>query len=794
MKTYLIRITFVWTAPLVCLGVMLNGCSEKQKKQEKQHTYQNIYIGSSKCRSCHEPFYVKWETSHHGKAMQPFTPELAKNYLTPQTNSITVGDIRFHAEYDDTGGWMIGVKPDGSTVRYPIQHVLGGKNVFFFLTELDRGHLQVLPVAYNLRTTNWYHTTESMVRHFHEGVRDRALEWTDRMLTFNAACFDCHVSQLQKNYNPEDDSYHTVWFEPGINCETCHGPGKEHVKVCREAEKRGEKPKDIKLISWHRDLTRRQRDDACFVCHAKMSPITDKFTPGEPFFDHFDLTCFEDRDFYPTGRHLGENYTVTHWLMNPCANKGTLECTTCHTSSGRFRFKDDPNKSCLPCHAERVANVEKHSHHPKDSKGSICISCHMPGRYFGNMLQSDHSFLPPAPAATIEFKAPNACNICHTDKDAQWANRYVTEWHGSDYQNDTLRRGRMIHAARNGEWEKLPQILEYLEDPSCDQVTATSLLRLLQGCPDDSMWPTIHRKLKDPSALVRSAAAATMQYDFEGTDLLLGAAQDKMRLVRVRAAGALLAHPKKDFTPEQQKIYDSALKEYWESLTIWPDRWSTFYNQGIYYDRIGDYSTALSKYEKALEYRDDVIAPMVNAAMDYARMGNSSKAYEMLQRALKVEPECPLVNLNLGLLEAEYNNMTKAEQYLRAALKSEPRLAQAAYNLGILLCRRKDPEGLEWCHKAAMLPPRNPRYANSYAIFLIQFGNMEQAEAVLRDAIHNNPDYADNHFLLAHLYQQQNRTNDAIRVYEDVAANKKLSDNVRSQAAIMAQRLRAALQ
>ncbi len=80
------------------------------------------------------------------------------------------------------------------------------------------------------------------------------------------------------------------------------------------------------------------------------------FAPGDRYFDHFDLVAFEHADFYPDGRDLGENYTYTQWRLSPCAKSGQLDCIHCHTSSGRYRFKEPAkaNDACLPCHAERV--------------------------------------------------------------------------------------------------------------------------------------------------------------------------------------------------------------------------------------------------------------------------------------------------------------------------------------------------------------------------------------------------------------------------------------------------------
>ena len=112
--------------------------------------------------------------------------------------------------------------------------------------------------------------------------------------------------------------------------------------------------------------------------------------------------------------------------MSPCVKGGKLHCVTCHTSSGRYRFKKEKfNNACLPCHEERVKNVAAHSHHPAESEASRCISCHMPTTEFARMQRSDHSMLPPTPATTIAYQSPNACNGCHADKDAAWADKLV---------------------------------------------------------------------------------------------------------------------------------------------------------------------------------------------------------------------------------------------------------------------------------------------------------------------------------------------------------------------------------
>ena len=48
---------------------------------------------------------------------------------------------------------------------------------------------------------------------------------------------------------------------------------------------------------------------------------------------------------------------------------------------------------------------------------------------FAAMGRTDHSMRPPTPAATIAFKSPNACSMCHADHDAAWADQWVRKWY-----------------------------------------------------------------------------------------------------------------------------------------------------------------------------------------------------------------------------------------------------------------------------------------------------------------------------------------------------------------------------
>jgi len=744
------RILVNVTLAAILIGPAMAICAQEAPGVTEGH---QGYAGSKSCMECHERFYGLWSTSRHGLAMQPYNAEFAIAKLTPPVSNVVIGKLKYRA--DLTRGVVSETGPKG-TKHYKIQHVLGGKNVYYFLTPFPKGRLQTLPVAYDVNKEVWFDTAASGVRHFPGTERDQPVSWRDPGYTFNTGCYNCHVSQLSTNYNLRTDTYKTTWAEPGINCETCHGPSAEHNRVMKETP-RGQQPKDMKIISVKK-FTPEQHSATCSGCHAKMSPVTAAYPPGDRFFDHYDIAALEDFDFYPDGRDLGENYTYTSWLMSPCAKAGKIHCVTCHTSSGRYRFKaeDKANDACLPCHEKHVKNAPAHTRHKPGSPANRCISCHMPMTSFARMNRTDHSMLPPTPSATIAYKSPNACNLCHTDKDAAWADKYVREWRTRDYQAPVLKRAALIDGARKRDWKQLPSMLDYITGKDSDEVFATSLIRMVTTSGDPSIAPVLIKAVKDPSPLVRSAAADALQHvpTREAVQALVTAAGDDYRLVRVRAAASLAGYPNLPLNEADRRSVEAANKEYLTSLTARPDQWSSHYNLGNYYLNRNDLKQAISSYDTALKLEPRAVLAMVNESIAYARMGENKRADAYLKKALKIAPDNPAANFNMGLLKAEQNDMTGAEQYLKKALKADPRMAQAAYNLCVITSKDRINEAVTWCRTAAELRPQDPRYAYTLAFYLNQKGDRDEAVRTLKAILEKYPGYKDAEMLLKDISKQ----------------------------------------
>jgi Flp pilus assembly protein TadD len=770
------------------------GCQKEQSQETGESTAifsrEAGFAGAESCRSCHERFYQLWAPSHHGLAMQPFTSDFVKQAITTVSQETIIDGSRFRVEVADGIGWIHETDEKGRKNKYLIEHVLGGKNVYYFLTPTEKGRLQVMPLAYDVDEQSWYNTTASMVRHFGGTAQDEAIDWRESPLTFNTSCYNCHVSQLSTYYDLKTDTYDTQWGEPGINCETCHGPCQEHVRVCTEAPD-GEVPADLKVIKITQ-FDEQQTNDLCAPCHAKGRPLTTSFKPGERFFDHFGLVTLEDNDFYPDGRDLGENYTYTHWLMSPCAKDGSLDCVHCHTSSGRYRFKDEnQNGACLPCHEERVQNATAHTHHLEGSEGNLCISCHMPKTEFARMVRSDHTMRPPAPAASIQFGSPNACSICHAEHDAQWADKWVRKWRKRDYQKPMLYLASLVDAGRKGDWSKLPEMLKYVKDPDHDEIFATTIIRLLEGCDSEKKWPALLSAVDAKSPLVRSAAAAALEryHTPAGLESLLQASRDEFRVVRLRAAMALASYPEQLLTPEYLQKVQNAFDEYEGSLKTRPDQWSSHYNLGNFYYNRGRVQMAISSFETATKLDPTTIAPLVNASFAYSVLGDNSKAEIYLRKAIDIEPQDATANFNLGLLLAEKGDIDDAEMALRTAFASDSTAAAAAYNLGILLAGKDIAQSVYYCKKAWQLHPDEPRYVYTYAFYLNQAGKRQEAIVLLENEVESGSAVADVYLFLGALYEENSEKESANRLYNSALQNRQLGEQDRYRIAARLQML-----
>lgn len=160
------------------------------------------YAGSASCQDCHHAEYNLWIHSHHALAERPLQPNVDKTAFSPartvnsgsQNNTVRIQDGQFQ---------IISLGFQTNATPYEVKRVIGADPVEQFITPSDGGRWQVQQISYNPNSHQWFDV--------YAGENRRPGEWghwTGRGMNWNSECAECHNTDLKKNYNAVDDSYH----------------------------------------------------------------------------------------------------------------------------------------------------------------------------------------------------------------------------------------------------------------------------------------------------------------------------------------------------------------------------------------------------------------------------------------------------------------------------------------------------------------------------------------------------------------------------------------------------------
>ena len=154
-----------------------------------------------------------------------------------------------------------------------------------------------------------------------------------------------------------------------------------------------------------------------------------------------------------------------------------VRCTHCHDPH-TLKLVAEGNDLCSKCHDARYDN-RSHHHHAEGSPGSQCVECHMRTRTYMQVdPRRDHGFHLPRPDQSVEFGVPNACNACHTDRDANWALDHVLDWYGPERPHD-VHATAAFAADRSGGADADRLLGQAYDDPATPPILrATALSRL----------------------------------------------------------------------------------------------------------------------------------------------------------------------------------------------------------------------------------------------------------------------------------------------------------------------------
>jgi len=370
------------------------------------------YVGSQACQSCHQDIYARWKKTRMANIVRD--PKVHPGAIIPDLSTI----------------------PDGlpKITKDDIAFVYGSHWKQRYFKKVGDDYFP-LPLQWDIEHKKWskYHVPDSGGDWWAQYYPDPKGDNSGRPT--GPTCDGCH----SVNYNIQTKQP-SEW---NVGCEQCHGAGSLHAQ----------NPKLFNILNPARqDYV--HASDTCIACHSQGRPLQDPIEGKHydwPVGYHAGLNL---ADFWKLEDHkLGET-SFTHF-PDGTAHKNRMQgndfvqslmymrgvtCFSCHDPHGTDNdalLREPASQVCSMCHSVGAQNgphavsLEEHTHHKPGSPGSQCVACHMPKiqpELPGGPFVAAHNFHFITPVATETMNIPNACNACHTDKDAQWAQAAIKGW------------------------------------------------------------------------------------------------------------------------------------------------------------------------------------------------------------------------------------------------------------------------------------------------------------------------------------------------------------------------------
>jgi len=708
------------------------------------------FVGSAQCRDCHNPEFDAWEGSHHDLAMDVAREESVLGDFNDREFTLHGITSRF---YRKDGKFFVHTNgPGGEMGDFEITHVFGWFPLQQYLVPFPGGRLQTLPLAWDSRDNKWFGVPPE------EPVDpDDWLYWTNAAQNWNGMCAQCHSTNLEKNYDPETDSYNTTWTDIDVGCEACHGAGSRHVQWAEMPDMARPQIPDFELEVQTSNLNSRELVEICAPCHSRRGTLGDTDHAEDDLLDNYLPSLLNEDLYFADGQIRDEVYVYGSFTQSKMY-RNDVRCSDCHEVHSVELVKEG-NELCLQCHRGAQYDTAEHHFHKQEGEegepilaadgqvlfevgtGAQCVQCHMPGRYYmGNDYRPDHSFRIPDPALSAEIGAPDACLRCHVDKDSQWSQQAVIDWYGPgrhSHYGTILARGRRGDADARDDLIRLAGDLLY---PVNVRATALSLLAVYPGV---EVRQAMELALQDEEALIRQAAvvnfnpAAPDQLAKRVAPLLY----DPVKTVRIEAARRLAGEMARFVHPDHKEQSQLALQELEASMLYSADFASARHNLANLYARMDRPEDAIRQYEEAIRIDRQFYPAKANLAVLYSQHGRNREAEQLLRSALEIDPTLHELAYSLGLLLVEMQQYPEALNYLEQAAEGLPERSRIYYNLGLLYQFQQDfPKTEHSLRTALALEPRNLEYQYALAEHLLKLRRFEDARPIVEKMISTHPE------------------------------------------------------
>jgi predicted CXXCH cytochrome family protein len=655
------------------------------------------FTGSGACGNCHEAEFRAWRGSQHERAMQA----AGDDTMLGDFSGIEFGYFDTKTRFDERDGsyFVVTENAAGKTEEFRVAYTFGVEPLQQYLVEFDGGRMQALPFAWDTRPPaaggqRWFHLYPG--EYIAPGD---PLHWTGREHNWNFMCAECHSTNVAPGYDAQTDTFDTTYSEVSVGCEACHGPGSGHAAQAAAAnfdERYGfavdldDRGSAAWVMNPDTGIAARspamqhaqQQPESCGRCHARRGIIAPNYDYGKPLADTHLPALLEEPLYFADGQIRDEVYVYGSFLQSRMYRAG-VTCTNCHNPhSGELRTGANPNDVCAQCHLPAKFASTVHSRHDPDA--ASCVDCHMATRtYMVVDERRDHSFRIPRPDLSVDIGTPNACNGCHSDRDAAWAANAMREAFGSaaltrPHFGTSLAAGRAGHANE--------ALRETAANPEFPPIARATALTLLQSPAAGDDVAVVQNALSDPDALVRIGALRALRIVAPETRLENGSAllADPVRGVRMEAVSTLAQF--RDILPvDVNRQFTRTANEYRAAFETTANRPESLSALGTFDLTGGDLQSAVRYFGKALQLEPDFVPARLNLADALRQMQNETRAGDVLREGLARSPDDAALHHAYGLFLVRQSQAEGGLGELRRAVELEPANSRYTYVLGVAL-------------------------------------------------------------------------------------------------------------
>ncbi|WP_261904432.1 tetratricopeptide repeat protein [Vibrio fortis] len=666
------------------------------------------YVGSETCIDCHAEQVEAWQGSHHDMAMK----HADKASVLGDFGDVSVmhqgKENRFFRKGSEY--WVNIEGPDGQFHDYKISYTFAFEPLQQYMVEFDDGRVQLIPFAWDSRTKEqggqrWFHL-------YPDTTNTDEFYWTNSGQNWNFMCADCHSTNLQKNYDLENNRYQTTWSEINVGCEACHGPASDHIEMANKLESGDVQSEGVSFdaashYGFDRDLSQAVKEwvykegnttlqpkdiihtnqvQTCAQCHSRRTQLneTGDHVKGS-FFDKYRLSLISPELYYHDGQIYDEDYVYGSFLQSAMAEKG-VTCTNCHDPH-TAQLKIAEEAVCSQCHIASEYTPEKHTFHQAGTEAAKCTTCHMPETTYMQVdPRRDHSWHVPRPGISQHIDTPNVCTGCHEDKTDQWADAQIGKWFPDSKYRNQQHFAVAFYADAIGHRGAIDALAYSAQDSSLSDIIRASSLERMAGNTGQNTLISLARAVKHDNEMIRlGAVAGSSGYEFtDRWQILEPLLDDSVLSVRTEAAGALVRYWR-EMNPLQKDLIKPALSEYIEIQEFNADRGFGRTNLGNVYRDLGQHDKAIKYYQGAIKIEPYFENSYANLADLYRALGDESKAMATLQQGIEAQPKSSVLPYSAGLAALRAKEYPQARSYLKQAAEMAESNAQYWYVYGLSL-------------------------------------------------------------------------------------------------------------